>query len=306
MLEYHAALVGDEPRTRAFFRAIESAVTPGCRVLDVGTGTGILALHAARLGAEVVAVEESDMFDYARAMARANNASIDFRHGNVKTLAPDAIAPVDVIVSEMIGNILLEEEIIPIFAAARRFLKPGGRLIPSRVRFHAAPCFSERVDQASAFWRTPHFDLDWSPLAACMDHHPLLDREPHAALIGPGVPLPWIELAEATDDRHAATVLLTPDRDAVLNAVMIWWEAELAPGIVLSQAPADAWPGQHWFRTLLPVASRAVAAGEPIPLCFAYDGDQEPDLWSWSLGSETRSSFFAFPPDRERRARTLR
>lgn len=306
MLEYHAALVADEHRTRAFFQALESVVEPGCRVLDVGTGTGLLAIHAARLGAEVVAVEESDMIDYARAMARANGVTIDFRFDNVKNLSQEAIAPVDVIVSEMIGNVLLEEEVIPVFTAARRFLRPGGTIIPSRVRFHAAPCYSGRVKEATAFWRAGHFGLDWSPLAECMDHHALLDRAPFADLLGPGVALPWIDLMTATQDRHAAEILISPDRDGEMNAVMVWWEAELAPGIILSQAPRDVWPRQHWFRTLLPVTARAVHPGEPIVFRLAYDGDQKPDLWSWSVGADSRSSFFAFPPDRERRTRTLR
>lgn len=309
MLSYHATLVADEPRTRAFHGALDRAVRPGMRVLDVGTGTGILALHAARIGAEVVAVEVSSMIDYARAMARANGLRLDLRNADIREIPDGAIEPVDVIVSEMIGNILLDEEIIPILASARRFLRPGGVVIPGRARFVAALASSDAIRAAASFWHQPRYGLDWTPLAECADHDPQLDLRHEAAPLGAGVPLPWIAFAGAAaarDDRHDAEVALVADRDGEVNAVLVWWESELHDGIALDFAPAAAWPGLHWFRTLLPVRPRAVTAGERIPFRFTYDGTQHPDLWSWRLGGESRSSFFAYPPDRERRRRTLK
>lgn len=309
LLSYHATLVADEPRTRAFHAAIEKVVRPGMRVLDVGTGTGVLALHAARLGAEVVAVEVSAMIDYARAMARANGLRLDLRNADIRQIPDTEIEPVDVIVSEMIGNILLDEEIIPILSSARRFLKPGGVVIPGRGRFIVSLASSATIREAAAFWRAPRYDLDWTPLADCVDHDPQLDLRREAALLGPGAALPWIAWegpAAAIEDRHDAGVELVADRDGVVNAVLVWWEAELHGGIALSLDPAIPWPGEHWFRTLLPVRPRSVAAGDRVAFRLTYDGTQHPDLWSWRLGEESRSSFFAYPPDRERRRRTLK
>lgn len=309
MLSYHATLVADEPRTRAFHLAIEKAVRPGMRVLDVGTGTGVLALHAARLGAEVVAVEVSAMIDYARAVARANGLQLDLRNADIREIPDEEIEPVDVIVSEMIGNLLLDEEIIPILASARRFLKPGGVVIPDRARFVAALASSAAIRSATAFWRQSRYGLDWTPLAECVDHEPQLDYRAQACLLGSGAVLPWIAFAGgegADEDRHEAGIELVADRDGEANAVLVWWEAELHDGITLDFAPAAAWSGQHWFRTLLPVLPRSVSAGDRLPFRFTYDGTQHPDLWSWRLGDEVRSSFFAYPPDRERRRRTLK
>lgn len=306
MLEYHAALLADEPRTRAFLSALDNVVRPGMRVLDVGTGTGILAVHAARLGAEVVAVEESDMIHHARAFAAAQPVAIDFHRANIKDLPDDAIAPVDVVVSEMLGNILLEEEFIPVMAAARRFLRPGGVLIPRRVRFHAALADAPRVRESMAFWREPRYGLDWSPFAASMAHTPILEGKTGTRLLGPSVPFAWLDAANVHDDRFDATMELIADAEGELSAVLIGWEAELVPGVSISVAPGVTWPRLHWRRTLLPVAGRVVHPGDRLAFRLVYDGTQRPDLWSWSLGAEMRSTFFAIPPDRDRRARVLR
>lgn len=305
MLAYHATLIADEVRTRSFMDALKRVVRPGMRVLDVGTGTGVLAMTAAKLGAEVVAVEMSDMIDYARVLARANGVPIQLIHGNMRELPDDAMAPVDVVISEMIGNVLFDEKLIPIFASARRFLKPLGVMIPRRVRLVAAPVWSPMVRDALKFWRSPHHGLDWTPLADCFEHYVFLDREPHALILGPGEPFPWMDLGVAVDDRYSGEVELVVNRDGDCNAVLVWWEAELADGITLSQAPDAAWPKQHWFRTLFPTSLRAVKNGDRMPLTLVYDGTVHPDSWSWTCGGQTRSSFFAYPPNRQRRARLL-
>ena len=65
-LELQRRMVGDRPRTDAFAAAIAEVVRPGDAVLDVGTGTGILAMLAAKAGArKVYAVDQSDIADAA-------------------------------------------------------------------------------------------------------------------------------------------------------------------------------------------------------------------------------------------------
>lgn len=53
-LELQRRMVADRPRTDAFAAAIREVVRPTDTVLDVGTGTGILAMLAARAGARKV------------------------------------------------------------------------------------------------------------------------------------------------------------------------------------------------------------------------------------------------------------
>ena len=100
--EVHRTMICDRVRTGAFRRAIESVVRPGDIVLDVGAGSGILSVFAARAGAaRVYAVERTPAAVLARELAAANGVAEIVRviHGDVTDVELPERA--DVIVSEL-------------------------------------------------------------------------------------------------------------------------------------------------------------------------------------------------------------
>jgi predicted RNA methylase len=137
----HEPLLSDASRNRAFYSALEEHITSDSTVLDIGAGTGIWAIVAARLGARrVVAVERDEMLiPIIRSLIRENGVE-----GRIEVIKGDSRQlklgeRFDVIISETIGNQAFEEDIVPIMVDARkRFLKPNGTLIPSSVRLIAA------------------------------------------------------------------------------------------------------------------------------------------------------------------------
>src|SRR6266516_354799 len=104
--EVHRTMICDRARTEAFRRAIESVVRPGDVVLDIGAGSGILSLFAARAGAvRVYAVERTTAAVLAQELAAANGVAeiVQVIHGDVMDVVPPE--RVDVIVSEWLGGV---------------------------------------------------------------------------------------------------------------------------------------------------------------------------------------------------------
>ncbi|WP_310450204.1 50S ribosomal protein L11 methyltransferase [Sulfuritalea sp.] len=117
----------DEERTMAFAKAIAATVRPGDVVVDMGTGSGVLAMLAARAGAKKVYAIEIDRSNIATldAVFRANGLEdrIVLIHGDVCKV--DLPEKVDVIIGEMIATALIEELQVLATNNMLRFAKRG-------------------------------------------------------------------------------------------------------------------------------------------------------------------------------------
>ena len=156
-IELQRRMVSDQPRTNAFAAAIREVVRPGDVVLDVGTGTGILAMLAAKAGAKrVYAVDATDIAEVANALVRANGLSdrIQVIRGRASELQLDR--KVDLVVSEWLGNAAFAEGMLPAVLDARdHHLTSSGRMLPSNVRVLLAPLDEPILyhSDGPGFWR---------------------------------------------------------------------------------------------------------------------------------------------------------
>jgi ribosomal protein L11 methyltransferase len=114
---------GWHPATQIALEAMERYVAPGAAVLDVGTGSGILAEAAALLGAGPVYACDIDADAVAIARERLRAATV-----HAALFAGSAAAVRGGAVDLVVANIDAET-LIPMFAEIRRVLKPGGRAI---------------------------------------------------------------------------------------------------------------------------------------------------------------------------------
>lgn len=113
-----------EPDAHLFFARI--GVTPGTRLLDVGTGAGQLALIAARAGAQATGCDIAiNWIERARARAKAEGLSATFDEGDAEAL-PYADASFDVVTS-LIGAMFAPRP-ERVAAELKRVCRPGGKI----------------------------------------------------------------------------------------------------------------------------------------------------------------------------------
>jgi len=120
---------GLHPTTQLCVAALEDFAQPGIQVLDMGTGTGILALVAAKLGvADVLAVDtERDAIDVTVLNARRNDVAAVIRslHGSLQ----DVAGAFDLVVANILAHIIID---MTRSGLASR-VKPGGTLVVSGI-----------------------------------------------------------------------------------------------------------------------------------------------------------------------------
>lgn len=130
---------GLHPTTQLCVTAAEDLIEPGTSVLDLGTGTGILAMVAAKLGAEpLLAVDnDPDAIAAARRNVGANrlNTQIELRHGSLS----DVDGVHDLVLANLLAPIIIR--MAEIGLATR--IRPGGRLVASGI-------LTEQADEVAA------------------------------------------------------------------------------------------------------------------------------------------------------------
>jgi SAM-dependent methyltransferase len=235
LLAYHDLLLRDAVRNRAFRRALARRVVPGSAVLDIGSGSGVWAVQAARLGARrVVAVEKEPLLVPLIERLAAEHgvaARVDVVAGDSRRIALPR--EFDLLVSETVGNLAFDEGILGVVAdARRRFLRPGAAVVPAALALTAAP--------AREGWRPALRANGFRSLAL---HLPREPGRRAVRLLARPQPLARVRL-----DRGAPRVDLGRlrarwrVRDAsALDAFLVWVEMELAPGVRLSSRTGTTW-----------------------------------------------------------------
>lgn len=281
-IELQRRMVSDRPRTDAFAAAIREVVQPGDTVLDVGTGTGILAMLAAKAGArKVYAADVTDIAEVAADLVRINGLSdqIEVFHGRACDLRLDE--QVDLIISEWLGNAAFTEGILPAVLDARdQNLKPAGRMLPAKVRLLIAPLDEPILynGEGPGFWRERIYDLDFSSLqeSELSQGRSIQIRVEPAGVLAPGQAFLELDLmtASAEDAWFEGQLQFTPVRDGVLNGFCLWFQADLSPQVTLDTGPFH--PETHWAQTYMSFSPRPVRAGQQLEVRIDLSYDPDP------------------------------
>jgi len=280
--DVHATMLLDRVRTEAFARAIAAVVKPGDVVVDVGSGSGVLALLAARGGArKVYAVERGPMVELLAHAIEDNGARgiVELVHADARD-AEFALPP-NVVLSETLGSLGLDEDCLSLAVAVGARCAPGAVFLPSGVEVVLAlaldPALEER--RASLAALDDLHGLRFGTLRSRVVGRPTLGQVPPGAVVS----TPLVKRFAIGVDRTPATLsgTCTVTHDAACNALAGWFRSELAPGITLSNAP-DA-PQTCWSRFSLPLdRPLVVRAGERVKLGWKPRVVNNPGTWAWT------------------------
>jgi predicted RNA methylase len=273
------AMLADRARTASFLAAIRQSVRHGDVVVDLGTGTGVLAIAAALAGAaRVYAIEATGIIATARAMIQANGVAdrITLVEGHSTQIELPERA--DLLVSEIIGNDPLGEQILSSTAdAVRRFLKPKARVLPAALRVYAAPVQlgqgeRERWVHSEALARgwERDYGIDFSALLLARCAAPIqLQVAPLEASRWKRLATPQLvaghDLSLPLHPRAASRLAFEITASGHLDGLLLWFEAELGASNVLSTDPSDFRHDNHWLHPLqLLTEPLQVAAGQQL------------------------------------------
>jgi SAM-dependent methyltransferase len=274
-IELHRKLLGDKVRNAALHAALARVIRPGMTVADIGAGTGFLSFLARRLGAERCHLYEyGDSLELARELARHNKVTgLSF----VQAHSTEVVNPpkADVVVSETLGNFALEEGLLETLVDARRFLKPGGTLIPRGLTQFVAPVVTPRLQGQLDVWGDVGFDLDLAPARAVALNNMYVKTVLPTDLPGPAAERQWDQAEFATGklgSQRGSTVSWR-GRDlggATVHGFALWWDVELVPGVRLSTSPYAA--PTHWEQVYLPLLEPVTPrSAEDLDLALSSD-----------------------------------
>lgn len=254
-------MMQDFVRTSTYQKAILGNLYDfsGKIVLDVGAGSGILSFFAAQAGAaKVYAVEASNMAQYAQQLVASNNLSerITVIAGKIEEI--DLPEKVDIIISEPMGYMLYNERMLETYLHAKKWLKPEGKMFPSRGDLFVAPfndeaLYIEQYNKANFWYQTCFHSVDLSSLreAAMKEYF----RQPIVDTFD-------IRICQAKSIRHSVDFLQAAEEDlhvieiplefhmletGTCHGLAFWFDVEFKGSfqtVWLSTSPTE--PLTHW------------------------------------------------------------
>jgi tetratricopeptide (TPR) repeat protein len=163
---WHFPMMNDTYRNNCYEKALQKAVKPESVVLDIGSGSGLLSLMAARAGAKQVYTCEKVkvVANMARQIVEANGYSQQIttfnKLSNDLQVGADLTEPADILVSEIFDVGLLAEYAIPSIKHAREhLLKPNAQIIPKSATVYAVLVDSNQVFDQDRVNIVSGFDL---------------------------------------------------------------------------------------------------------------------------------------------------
>ena len=277
LLQYHAfCLTNTGTRLTQYERAIAAVVRQGDVVLDLGTGSGLLAVLACRAGARrVYAIEASDAVQMGTLLTSTTEFAerIEFVHATSQKVALSE--QVDVIVGDIHDTFGFQPGgLASIMDVRDRLLKPGGTLIPQATELMIAPLeaaalYAREID----VWNGCVHGVGLSSIRPFAVSHVHPGRFDSDQLLSPAAAIGTLDLARATSLHFSGSAVTTIHRDGIAHGLCGCFVTTLAGDIRMGNVPGDSSTtnfAQAFFPFDQPVS---VAAGDEVSISIdSHDG----------------------------------
>lgn len=295
-------MLADRPRMAFYAEAIRRHIRPGDTVIDLGTGTGILAALASRNGADhVYAIDHSEILTHARSLAAANGIqNVDFvaTHSTAFTV-PERV---DVIVHEQMGDGLFDEEMVANVTDLRdRLLKPDGLIVPSRFELYCEPIKVNDGRHVPFIWELNVHGYDYSSLASqrpeYRGYYNLVSTDLNVIehFLGEPEPLLTLDLQtiQVADLPKEIQFTRTVTNAGRFDGYAVYFRALVDDDLELTSNPLDPGRAPHWGFRILRSDRDSVAEGDKLHVRLTVGHWPDFDSWRWSHVKHTRPAVAA-------------
>jgi precorrin-6B methylase 2 len=280
----HQVMLSDKVRMCAYKKAIECTVKKNDVVCDIGTGSGILAFFSVLCGAKkVYAIEKTAIIEEAQKLAQKNGFAdkVVFIKGvSDKISLPEKV---DVVTSELIGFFGLEER-LPNFKidAKKRFLKPGGKLIPFGLELYLVPVESSDIWQNKfGIWREDFYGVDFSLVKEhALSQWYALDCSGKLRFLAPPAMICKYNFYEDDETRLVFRGEFTVNQDGIFHGFAGFFKAALSEEVSFSTAPDE--PLTHWQQVFFPLqAVFKTEVGDKVDYKIKGITEKSNLFWQW-------------------------
>jgi len=258
-------MMQDYIRTSTYQKAIISNTTDfkDKVVLDVGAGSGILSFFATQAGAKkVYAVEASSMFKHCEQLVEHNKLTdrIQVIPGKIEEIKlPEQV---DVIISEPMGYMLVNERMLETYLHAKKWLKPNGKMLPTRGDLHFAPfsdssLYMEQINKSNFWYQQSFHGVDLSCLrdAAVKEYfrQPIVDTFDISICMAKSKCYTIDFLTANESDLHCIDIPFnfTITQNGEVHGLAFWFDVAFLgtdKTVWLSTSPCE--PLSHWYQVL--------------------------------------------------------